>query len=172
MAPAVIAPDQVVQFHYTLRDDDGDVVDSSANDEPLTYLHGPGGIVPGLEQALLGRAVGESLQVVVAPEQGYGYPVPHPPRRIPRHVFPADAELERGDQFFGPGPTGEAEALWVLEATASYVEVTTNHPLAGYVLHFDVEVVAVRPATAEEIEHGHAHGADGHDDHEHDDDEE
>jgi FKBP-type peptidyl-prolyl cis-trans isomerase SlyD len=160
--PAVIAKDQVVALHYTLREDDGDVLDSSVGGEPLAYLHGHGGIVPGLEAALDGRRVGDRFKIDVPPEQGYGYPTPHATRRIPRAVFPADAALEEGDQFYGPGATGEPTSLWVVSATSSYVEVTTNHPLAGYVLHFEIEVMDVRPATAEELEHGHVHGPDGH----------
>ncbi len=166
--PVSIAPNQVVQIHYTLREDDGDVLDSSIDDEPLEYLHGHDGIVPGLEAALLGKVVGDKFKVDVPPDQGYGYPNPTAKRRIPRSAFPADLEFHEGMQFIGPGTNGEPAPIWVVEAHDSFVEVTTDHPLAGYTLHFEVEVVSIREATAEEIEHGHTHGAHGHD-HDHDD---
>lgn len=160
--PLVIEPNKVVQVHYTLREDDGDVLDSSVGHEPLEYLHGHDGIVPGLEAALVGKACGDKFTVDVPPELGYGVPADNATRRIPRHVFPKDAELDEGTQFFGPGPSGEPMPIWVVAEHEGFVEVTTNHPLAGYTLHFEVEVVGMRDASAEELEHGHPHGPDGH----------
>lgn len=167
--PEAIAPNKVVQIHYTLREDDGDVLDSSVGHEPLEYLHGHDGIVPGLEAALFGRVVGDKLKVDVPPDQGYGFPDPNGQRRIPRSAFPADLEFEEGMQFIGPGTNGEPQPIWVVGARDNYVEVTTNHPLAGYTLHFEVEVVSVRDATADELQHGHVHGEHSHehDDHDH-----
>lgn len=159
--PATVRPDHVVSFHFTLREDDGDVLDTTVGADPLEYLHGHGGLVPGLAAALDGKTVGTKFTIDVPPEEGYGLPKPNATRKIPRHVFPA-GELHEGMQFFGPGPTGQPEPIWVVSADERAVEITTNHPMAGYTLHFEVEIVAVRPATAEELEHGHAHGPHGH----------
>jgi FKBP-type peptidyl-prolyl cis-trans isomerase SlyD len=152
---------KVVSIHYTLRDDDGDVVDSSSGGEPLEYLHGAGNIVPGLEAAMAGKQVGESFQVTVAPADGYGEVVGDP-RAVPRSAFPADAELEPGSQFFVRGPDGDPLPVWVVGVDGDEVLLDANHPLAGENLHFEIEVVGVRVATEEELEHGHPHGPDGH----------
>jgi FKBP-type peptidyl-prolyl cis-trans isomerase SlyD len=153
---------KVVSIHYTLTDDDGDVLDSSRDGEPLDYLHGHGGIVPGLERAVEGKAVGASLKVTVPPKDGYGEPSGPGPRKVPRDAFPEDVELEAGMQFFAPGPKGKPVPVWVTEVTPDQVEIDTNHPLAGATLHFDVEVVKIRDASKDEIAHGHPHGPGGH----------
>lgn len=160
-APA-IGEGKVVTIHYTLRDDDGDVVDSSQGDEPLAYLHGTGGIVEGLEQAIATHRVGDSFKVTVPPEQGYGLVEGPGPRPVPRRAFPADAELEPGMQFFIHDDDGEPLPLWVVDVEGDDVFVDINHPLAGETLHFEVQIVGVRDATAEELQHGHVHGAGGH----------
>jgi FKBP-type peptidyl-prolyl cis-trans isomerase SlyD len=152
-----------VSIHYTLRDDDGDVIDSSRDGEPLDYLHGHGGIVPGLERAVEGEAVGDAVKVAVAPKDGYGEPSGPGPRSVPRDAFPDDAELEAGMQFFAPGPKGKPPVpVWITEVHADHIHIDTNHPLAGATLHFDVEVVTIRDATKDELAHGHPHGPGGH----------
>ena len=168
-----IADGSVVEIDYTLRDDDGEVIDTSAEEGPLHYLHGHGQIVPGLEKALLGRVVGDAGKVVVAPEDGYG---PHHGDRVvtvPRDRLPADAEPEVGMVLEGNGPGGESILLRVVDVSGGNVTLDANHPLAGENLHFEVTVRGIRAATEEELQHGHAHGPDGHGhdhDHEHGED--
>ena len=157
-----IAAGKVVSVHYTLRDDDGEVIDSSAGGEPLDFLHGAGNIVPGLERQLTGKQVGDKVTAVVPPEEAYGMPEGPGPQPVPRSSFPDDVELESGLQFFARGPSGDRIPLWVVEVTDDTVLVDGNHPLAGMTLHFDVEVVGLRDATAEEQAHGHPHGEGGH----------
>ncbi len=164
---AVVADGKVVSLEYTLTDEDGDVVDSSEGGEPLHYLHGHGNIVPGLEQALLGKKVGDALKVEVEPEHGYGEYDPAGEERVPRDAFPAEIEIEAGMQFTATAPDGSMELVWISEVEGNELVVDRNHPLAGMKLHFDVKIVGMRDATPEELEHGHPHGADGEDDHDH-----
>jgi len=152
----------VVDIDYSLHLGDGKVIDQSGPGEPLSYIHGEGHIVPGLEQALEGLAAGDAKKVVVAPEDGYG---PHDPRglqEVPRDAFPADMKPEVGMQFTARGPQGEAVPFTVTDVKLESVVVDLNHPLAGKTLHFDVTVREVRAATGEELEHGHVHGEGGH----------
>jgi FKBP-type peptidyl-prolyl cis-trans isomerase SlyD len=160
-----IAKGSVVGIDYSLHLGDGQVVDGSDPGEPLTYLHGEGQIVPGLESALEGLDVGASRQVVVTPEQGYGEHDPRGVQEVPRKAFPPDFEPEPGLQLTAEGPDGEPVPFTVREVKPESVVIDLNHPLAGATLHFDVTVRDVRAATAEELEHGHAHGPD--DDHHH-----
>lgn len=157
-----IADGKVVTIHYTLTDDDGDVIDTSRDAEPLAYLQGAGNIVPGLESQMKGHAVGDKLQVVVAPIEAYGEREEMEAQRVPRSVFPADAQFEEGMPIAAEGPNGEITPLWITHLDDEAIYVDTNHPLAGVTLHFDVEVMEIRDATAEEKEHGHPHGPDGH----------
>jgi FKBP-type peptidyl-prolyl cis-trans isomerase SlyD len=161
------ADGMVVSIHYTLRDDEGEVVDSSSGSEPLDYLHGAGNIVPGLEAAMEGKAIGDKFKIAVPPAEGYGELQPAGAKAVPRSGFPRGAELEPGMQFFVRGPDGEPFPVWVKEVGAKEVVIDTNHPLAGETLHFEVEVVGMRAATEEEVEHGHPHGPDGHGHHHH-----
>lgn len=162
MSKTTAGDGKVVSIHYTLRDDDGDVLDSSTGSEPLEYLHGGGNIVPGLENAMAGKAVGEKFKVTVAPADGYGDVQGDGPRKVPKTAFPDDAELEDGMQLFVRGPDGEPFPVWVVGIHDDHVLLDANHPLAGENLHFEVEVIAIRAATKEEVEHGHPHGPDGH----------
>ena len=162
---AAIGEGMIVTINYALRNDSGDVLDTSAGGEPLSYLHGAGNIVPGLERELSGKNVGDKVKAVVAPEEGYGERTGPGPQPIPRSQFPDDAELEEGMQILARGPSGQSFVLWVVGIDGENVFVDHNHPLAGETLHFDVEVVGVRSATAEELEHQHPHGADGHQGH-------
>ncbi|WP_372748625.1 peptidylprolyl isomerase [Litorivivens sp.] len=152
-----IANNCVVSFHYTLTDEDGQTLDSSDGREPLAYLHGHNGIIPGLENELVGKGQGDSLQVVVQPEDGYGEFNPELLQQVPREAFQGVESIEPGMQFQAQGEGGQAQMVVVREVTDEAVLVDGNHPLAGQVLNFDVTIESVREASAEEIEHGHAH---------------
>jgi FKBP-type peptidyl-prolyl cis-trans isomerase SlyD len=156
-----ITEGKVALIHYTLTNDQGEVLDSSDGREPLAYLHGAGNIVPGLERELEGKTVGATFQVNVSPEDGYGQREGKP-QGVERSAFPKNVELEKGMMFQAQTPDGDVVPLWIDRVEAETVWVDPNHPLAGVTLHFDVEVVGVREATEEEVAHGHPHGPDGH----------
>jgi FKBP-type peptidyl-prolyl cis-trans isomerase SlyD len=153
-----IAERCVASFHYTLTDDDGQVIDKSNEQAPLSYLHGAGNIVSGLEKALAGKKAGDRLKVDVPPEEGYGPRHDGLVQQVPREAFKGVESLQEGMQF--QAQTGNGPLLvTVAEVGDEVVTVDGNHPLAGQNLHFDVEVTEVREATAEEQQHGHVHGA-------------
>ena len=156
-----ISENSVVSFHYTLTDGNGKVIDSSQGNEPLTYLHGVGQIVPGLENALVGKTAGDKLDVEVAAEDGYGEHQEFMVQQVPREAFQGVDVIEPGMQFQAQTPQG-GMTVTVTAVDDATVTVDGNHPLAGQVLFFAVEVVSVREASAEEREHGHVHGAGGH----------
>ena len=156
-----IAERTVASFHYTLTDDAGAVIDSSKGAEPLTYLHGVGGIVPGLEKAMAGRSPGDCFDVVVSPEEGYGTPNEMLVQVVPREACQGVDSIEPGMQFQAQTPQG-AISVAVTKVEDGMVTVDGNHPLAGQTLHFAIEVVDVRDASVEEVVHGHVHGAGGH----------
>ena len=157
-----IADGTIVAIDYTLKAEDGSTIDTSEGDEPLFYLHGSGQVVPGLEAALLGKAEGDKLSVTVKPEDGYGPRHKDRILTVPRASLPEGQEPEVGMQLEAQGRRGEHIILWVTEVNAETVTLDGNHPLAGTTLFFDVEVKSVREATKEELQHGHAHGPDGH----------
>lgn len=163
---AEVAEGKVVIIHFTLRDEAGEVLDTSDGDEPMPYLHGYDNVVPGLEAALEGKRVGEKLSVVVPPEEAYGFPSGVADQAVPREEFPDDVEIEEGMEFYGEGDEGMVP-IWVTRVTDDTVFITMDHPLAGQSLHFDVEIVAIRDANEDEIEHGHPHGLTGDDGHHH-----
>jgi FKBP-type peptidyl-prolyl cis-trans isomerase SlyD len=156
-----IARNKVVSIHYTLRDEQGTVLDSSQGRAPLTYLHGKGNIIRGLEQALDGKAAGEKLDVSIAPEQAYGARDERLVQVLPRSRLPEGAELAPGMQLRVEGQQGR-RIVQVMKVERDFITVDGNHPLAGRTLHFAVEVADVRKATHEEISHGHVHGPGGH----------
>jgi len=156
-----IAKDRVVSIDYRLHLGDGKTIDESDAGDPLVYLHGYEEIVPGLENALEGKKAGESLKVQVSPEEGYGEYDPDGVEEVPREDFPPDMELEAGGIVSATDDEGDEVDFLVKEVRAKTVVVDFNHPLAGKTLHFEVTVREVREATAEELEHGHAH-APGH----------
>ena len=160
--PLIIADGLVVVLNYTLRADDGEVIDASTKDDPMAYLHGADNIVPGLEQALTGKSVGFTGKVVVEPEDGYGEREDLPPEAVPRSAFPAEVKLAPGMQFMAEGPNDTHAPIWIAGIEGDQVFVDSQHPLAGKTLNFDVEVLDVRQATANELNHGHPHGPDGH----------
>lgn len=150
-----------VSFHYTLTNDAGEVIDSSSGREPLAYLHGAGSIVPGLENAMEGRAAGDRFEVKVSPEEGYGVRHEGMVQAVPRAAFQGVDRIEVGMQFQASGPQG-VMSVTVAQVTDDEVTVDGNHPLAGQNLNFAIEVVSVREASEEEIAHGHIHGPGGH----------
>ncbi|MBJ6762372.1 peptidylprolyl isomerase [Corallococcus sp. H22C18031201] len=157
-----IAKDCVVSIEYRMHLGDGNVVDESEPGEPLEYLQGYEEIVPGLEKVLEGKQAGESLKVVVGPDEGYGDYDPEGVEEVPRSEFPEDLEIQAGGVLSATDPDGDEVDFLVKEVRKDSVLVDFNHPLAGKTLHFEVTVKGVRAATAEELEHGHAHGEDGH----------
>ena len=158
---STVAADAVVHIHYTLTLDSGEVVDSSQGREPLAYLHGHGNIVPGLEEQLNGRVVGDKLKAVVSPEKGYGERDPRGVQQAPRSAFPPDIDLQPGMQFQAEGPDGTPTMLTVSGVEGEEITIDLNHPLAGQTLNFDIEITEIRAATEEELGHGHVHGPGG-----------
>ena len=155
-----ITKDTAVLFNYTLKDEDGNVIDQSAEGQPLAYLHGHANIIPGLEAQLEGKTVGDKVNAVVAPADGYGEYHSEAVQEIPRDNFQGVEDIQPGMQF--QSQSGDQVMLvTVKDVTDDIVTVDANHPLAGKALTFDVEIVEVRPATQEELSHGHVHGAGG-----------
>lgn len=162
MPESLIADGQVVIMQYTLRGDDGELLDSSSPDDPMAYLHGADNIVPGLEKALEGKGVGFKGKVTVSPAEGYGERDEDDGLdAIPRKAFPPDMEIEPGMTFMAEGPNDEHAPIWIVAVEGDKVLVDSQHPLSGKTLHFEVEVVGIRAATEDELAHGHPHGADG-----------
>lgn len=156
-----ITAEKVVTFHYRLSKEDGEVLESSFDETPLLYLQGAGQIVPGLEKAMEGKKKGDKFQAQVSPEEGYGVRSELAPMPVERSAFPEDAELEVGMDFMAEMPDGNFMPLWISEVQGDTVMVDSNHPLAGETLIFDIEVIDIRDATQEELDHGHAHGVGG-----------
>ncbi|WP_455235082.1 FKBP-type peptidyl-prolyl cis-trans isomerase [Thiogranum longum] len=152
---------KVVTLNYTLTDKDGNIIDKST-DNSFAYLHGANNIIPGLENALSGKKAGDNLNVSVTPDEAYGERDEAKTQDVPRNMFPEDAEIQPGMQFHAQGPNGEMIVVTVVNIEDDTVTVDGNHPLAGVHLNFAVEVVNVRDASQEELEHGHVHGPGGH----------
>ena len=157
-----VAQDKVVLIHYTLTNDAGEVLDSSAGGQPLAYLHGQGNIVAGLEKALDGRAAGDRLNVRVAAADAYGVRDPGLVKRVPRRSFGSIGSIKPGMQFEAQLERGHRRVVTVTAVKGDMVTIDGNHPLAGQDLNFAVEIADVRDATAEELAHGHVHGPGGH----------
>jgi FKBP-type peptidyl-prolyl cis-trans isomerase SlyD len=156
-----IAKDAVVTMHYTLKNDAGETIDSSAGGDPLAYMQGNGNLIPGLEKALEGKTVGDKVSVKVAPSEGYGEFDKSLVQQVPRRSFKGIANVQVGMQFQVQSPQGP-RAVTVTHVVGDMVTVDGNHPLAGQNLNFDVEITDVRAATEEELSHGHVHGPGGH----------
>ncbi len=155
-----ITKNAVASIHYKLTDDDGLVLDSSEGRDPLAYLHGAGNLIPGLEQELEGKTNGDAFEVRVDPENAYGVRNEEMVQDVPRSALPPDVDIQVGMQFQAQGPGG-VQVVTVLAIEGETVKMDGNHPLAGVHLNFAVEVIDVREATSEELEHGHVHGAGG-----------
>lgn len=147
----------VVSMHYKLTDNDGNVLDSSEGSEPLTYLHGQGNIIPGLENSLTGKAEGDSLQVTVEPAEGYGELVPEMVEVIDKEAFKGVESIEVGMTFEAQAPDGSMQSIEIMKVEGDKITIDANHPLAGVTLNFDVQIVSVREATEQEVDHKHAH---------------
>lgn len=156
-----IAQNSVVAFHYTLTNDAGEVLDSSEGREPLTYLHGAGNIIPGLEKELEGKTAGDKLATMVSAAEGYGEIQEQLVQEVPRDAFQGVDGIEPGMQFEAQTQGGPL-MVTVTSVEGDTVTVDGNHPLAGQNLNFDVEITEVRKASQAEIEHGHVHGPEGH----------
>lgn len=152
---------KVVAIEYTLKDNDGVTIDSSEGRGPLMYIHGIGALVPGLEEALEGKTKGDHLDVQIAPEKAYGIRNEQLVQSVPKEGFPTEQPLQVGMQFQAQTPQGPV-IVTVVEIQDKHLVVDGNHPLAGITLNFDVNVVEVREATPEELDHGHVHGPGGH----------
>ena len=149
-------------MHYTLKNDAGQLLDSSENQPPLAYIQGLGHIIPGLEQALEGKSAGEKLNVVIDPKDAYGHRNETLVETVGIDKFGKPEEVKEGVQFQVGTPQEGMRIATNMKVEGENVTVDFNHPLADVTLHFDVEVIDVRDATKEEIEHGHVHGPEGH----------
>jgi len=147
----------VVAIHYTLKNGRGEEIDSSQGAEPLSYLHGAGALIPGLERELEGLEVGHDLNVVVQPADAYGEVHHQLIQEVPLSALAGIEDLEVGMQLQSRSPDGQVQNLVVDAIGSDTATLNANHPLAGEVLHFDVRVESVRAATEEELAHGHAH---------------
>ncbi len=158
----MIEDKKVVEINFVLKNSKGEELDKSDENKPLVYLHGTQQIVPGLEKELAGLQVGDKKNVEVPPAQGYGEVDTKLHIKTKRSFFPKDVNLVKGMDFSEDTGEGKNQKFTVIKLEGDHVFLDGNHPLAGQTLHFDVEVVAIRDATAEEIAHGHAHGEGGH----------
>jgi len=156
-----IAKNSVVSMQYTLTNDAGEILDSSSGRDPLVYLHGTGGIIPGLENALSGKVTGDNLKVTVAAKDGYGLRDLKLIESVPRSAFAGIPNIAKGMQFQAQTPHG-TRVVTVVDVRDEEITIDANHALAGKTLHFDVNIVNIRAATKEELQHGHVHGPGGH----------
>ena len=152
-----ISKNKVASIHYTLRDNQGTVIDSSEGREPLNYLHGAGNLILGMEEGLEGKAKGDKLKLKIEPSKGYGEKDDTLVQQVPRSAF-GGQEVKMGMRF----STNQGGVVTVTKVGLDSITVDGNHPLAGVELNFDVEVMDVRTATQDEITHGHVHGPGGH----------
>lgn len=161
--PRAIADDLVVSLAYSLRDSEGDLIDSSGDDSPLEFIQGYGHILAGLEEELYGLAVGDEKDVVIEPDNAYGEYDADANQLVPLDMFPQDMDLEVGLplELYDEDADEPVEA-YVADIYDDSVLIDFNHPLAGETLHFHVKVLGIREATDEELDHGHVHGS-GHD---------
>jgi FKBP-type peptidyl-prolyl cis-trans isomerase SlyD len=157
-----IAPNSVVTLHYTLKDNEGNLIDQS-DDGSFLYLHGSMNIIPGLENALVGKVAGDEVSVSVSPEEGYGVKDPERIQEVAKEMFEGNEDIQVGVQFHAEGPDGAAVVVTVVEVKDDVVVIDGNHALAGVDLNFDVKILEVREASEEEVTHGHVHGPHGHD---------
>jgi FKBP-type peptidyl-prolyl cis-trans isomerase SlyD len=156
-----IEKNKVVSIDYTLKNDDGQILDTSEGREPLSFIHGNGHLIPGLEEALEGKVKDDKLNVSIPPEKGYGMRSEQMIHAVDRSNFEAGAEIEVGMQFQAQMDHG-MQLLTVVKVEDDKITLDGNHPLADQTLHFDVDIKDVREASAEELEHGHVHGPGGH----------
>ncbi len=152
-----VKKDKVVEMHYTLKNDVGEVIDSSQGKDPMPFLHGHGNIIPGLEEALEGMKVGETCDVSVDAKDGYGEYREEGVQEIPMEALQGIDNLEVGMALQSQDEKGNPFVVHVKEIKDDSVTVDANHPLAGQSLHFSVSIESVREASEEELAHGHVH---------------
>jgi len=152
---------KVIGMHYTLTNSDGEQLDSSAGKDPLYYLHGFGNIIPGLEEALLGKEKGDKISVSIPPEKGYGIRDEKNMLQVKKDQFEGVEEIKIGMEVQTQGQNG-MQLYVVSKVFGDTVILDGNHPLSGETLNFDVEVMEIREPSKEEMEHGHVHGPGGH----------
>lgn len=152
-----IEKNKVVSINYTLKNGEGEVLDSSEGGEPLAYLHGQGNLIPGLETELEGRGEGESFHTEIEPSNAYGEYNDSLIADVPKDRFTGVEDISEGMEFQAQTSDGGSQVVRVTEVGDDSVKVDANHPLAGETLHFEVTVADVRDATEEEIDHGHVH---------------
>lgn len=158
----MIGKNAVVSINYTLTNDAGEVMDTSEGREPLTYLHGANNLIPGLEKEMEGKSSGQSFKVIIPPAEAYGESDPELVQTLSKDMFKGVDKVEPGMGFTAQGPQGEQQIV-VTAVDGDQVTIDANHPMAGKTLHFAVEIVNVRDASEEEIEHGHVHdGSESH----------
>ncbi len=157
----LIEKNKVVSFHYALSELGADFREDSQGDHPIAYLHGHGNVLPALEAALLGKKVGDKVNVTLAPDSAYGFRNPELQQRIAIKYLKFDGKLKAGDLAWIETEKGPSQVT-VIKPGKFMADVDMNHPLAGKTLIFDLDVVSVRDATADEVTHGHAHGDGGH----------
>ena len=156
-----VTKDRVVALRFTLKDDDGELLEEGTDEEPLVYLHGHGELIDGLEAVIEGKEVGDRATVTLPPEEAFGEIEEDGERTLPRDLIPEDEPLEPGTAF-AIEDDGDVLPVWVVRATDAHIIVSLSHPYAGKTVTFDVEVLKIREATEEELEHGHSHGLEGH----------
>ena len=156
-----VSKDKVVLMHYTLKNDTGDVIDSSEGGDPLPFLQGHGNIIPGLEKALEGSKVGDKLDVSIKPKDAYGDRLQDAIQEIPSSALKDVDEVKVGMQLQSQDQDGNTFLVTVTKIEDNKITVDANHPLAGQTLHFSVSIESVRKAETEELSHGHVH-VDGH----------
>jgi len=156
-----IAQHTVVSLNYTLKNSDGNLLDTSEGRAPLVYLHGVGALIPGLEAELNGKAQGDKINAIIPPEKAYGSRRDDLVKLVSKDGFQGDEEMTEGMQVQLETEHGPAIAV-ITKIDGNDVTLDLNHPLADMTLHFDVEIVDVRAATEDEISHGHVHGPGGH----------
>ncbi|TRW49591.1 peptidylprolyl isomerase [Aliidiomarina halalkaliphila] len=154
-----ISQDKAVTIHYVVKNSDGVTLDQSSEERPLAFIFGRGMLIPGLENALTGKAAGDELSAEIPAADAYGERHDGLIQTVPRNLF-GEQEVNPGMQFRATTDNGE-QSVMVVEVSDETVTVDGNHPLAGVDLTFDVSVVEVRDATEEELAHGHVHGPGG-----------
>ena len=157
----IVEKDKVVNFHYTLKNADGEEMESSRERDPMTYLHGSNNIIVGLEKAMEGRTTGDTFEVTVEPEEAYGVRNDVNIQRIPLKRLKGLGKIMPGQILNLQTNEGPVQVT-VVKVGRFNVDVDANHPLAGQKLTFDVEITDIREASADETEHGHVHGPGGH----------
>lgn len=156
-----ISKNSVVTLNYTLTNDQGEILDES-QDGSFLYMHGAGGIIPGLESLLEGKSAGDTFTAHIEPADGYGERDDSMVQVVPRDMFDKEHPIEEGIQFHAESPEGDMLTVTVTKVEGDDITVDGNHPLAGIALNFDIKITDIREASAEEIEHGHVHGPGGH----------